>query len=55
VDEDYFEKPLRWEIGDIARVMVVVGPVSSVFDYTTFFTLLYVFDAWGRPELFHTG
>jgi Mg2+-importing ATPase len=55
VDKEYLEKPRKWEIGDIARFMVVVGPVSSVFDYATFFILLYAFDAWDRPELFHTG
>jgi Mg2+-importing ATPase len=55
VDKEYLEKPRKWEIGDIARFMVVVGPVSSIFDYTTFFTLLYAFDAWDKPALFHTG
>jgi Mg2+-importing ATPase len=55
VDKEYLEKPRKWEIGDIARFMVVVGPVSSIFDYATFFTLLYAFDAWDKPALFHTG
>ena len=32
-----------------------IGPVSSIFDYLTFFIMLYVFNAWHKPELFHTG
>jgi P-type Mg2+ transporter len=55
VEIEYLEKPRKWEIGDIARFMVFVGPVSSIFDYATFFTLLYAFDAWDKPALFHTG
>ncbi|QXP87441.1 magnesium-translocating P-type ATPase [Methylococcus capsulatus] len=55
VDPEYLDRPRQWEIGHIARFMLCVGPVSSLFDYLTYFVLFSVFDAWTRPELFHTG
>jgi len=35
--------------------MIVVGPNSSIFDYATFATMLYVFHAWTNPAPFQTG
>ena len=32
-----------------------IGPISSIFDYTTFFIMLTVFNAGTNPALFHTG
>lgn len=55
VDAEYIEKPRKWQIKDIARFMVFIGPMSSIFDYTTFFMMLYVFNAWKQPALFQTG
>lgn len=55
VDEEYLKQPRKWDIGNIARFMFFIGPISSIFDYATFFTLLYVFGAWDKPELFQTG
>jgi len=68
VDEEYLEKPRRWNIASIKKFMIFLGPVSSIFDYTTFFLMLLVFKCWdyakpGTPEtlkthyenLFHTG
>jgi Mg2+-importing ATPase len=55
VDAEYLTKPRRWEIGDLTRFMLFVGPISSIFDYATFFTMLYVFGAWRDPTLFQTG
>jgi P-type Mg2+ transporter len=31
------------------------SPISSIFDYITFFIMLYAFNAWNNPVLFHTG
>jgi Mg2+-importing ATPase len=45
VDEEYLEKPRRWEIADIGRFMLFLGPVSSIFDYATFALMWYVFGA----------
>jgi P-type Mg2+ transporter len=45
VDEEYMRKPRQWKIGDIARFMVVIGPISSIFDYTTFALMFFLFHA----------
>lgn len=55
VDEDYLAVPRKWDIGNIFKFMVFIGPISSIFDYATFFTMLYVFDSWNNPPLFQTG
>jgi Mg2+-importing ATPase len=55
VDEEYIQKPKRWDISFIRRFMVTVGPVSSLFDYATFFTMLFVFNAWTNEGLFQTA
>jgi Mg2+-importing ATPase len=55
VDLDYLASPRRWEIGGITRFMLLIGPISSIFDYATFFTMLYVFNAAHNPALFQTG
>ncbi len=43
VDPPYIERPQRWNIGIIRRFMLLVGPLSSIFDYVTFAVLLIVF------------
>ncbi len=55
VDEEYLRAPRRWDIGNLTAFMLCLGPVSSLFDYLTFATLLFVFDAWTRPALFQSG
>ncbi|MBB5372543.1 magnesium-translocating P-type ATPase [Acidocella aromatica] len=55
VDEDYLTRPRKWELGNITRFMIFIGPISSLFDYATFFTMLYVFHCWNNPALFQTG
>jgi Mg2+-importing ATPase len=35
--------------------MLCIGPVSSIFDYATFFMMLFVFHACNDPALFQTG
>ncbi len=42
VDDEYVERPKRWDIGFIRRFMVSMGPVSSLFDFLTFFLMLFV-------------
>jgi P-type Mg2+ transporter len=50
-------KPRPWHIGDIKKFVLSIGPISSIFDYTTFFVMLYVFGCWdpARASLFQTG
>ncbi|HTT56528.1 MAG TPA: magnesium-translocating P-type ATPase [Opitutaceae bacterium] len=43
VDREYLDKPRRWNIKSIQNFMVFIGPISSVFDYATFFLMLYFF------------
>jgi Mg2+-importing ATPase len=53
VDETFIRKPHRWDIKLIRDFMLYIGPVSSIFDFLTFYILLKVFLA-GEQE-FHTG
>jgi Mg2+-importing ATPase len=55
VDAEYLAVPRRWDIGNITRFMVLIGPISSIFDYVTYFMMLYAFGAWDKPALFQTG
>ena len=57
VDEDLVARPRPWNIGEIKRFILCVGPISSIFDYTTFFVMLYLFKCWdsARAPLFQTG
>jgi Mg2+-importing ATPase len=55
VDADWLAKPRKWAIGDIQRFILFIGPISSIFDYVTFFIMIYFFSAWTNPALFHTG
>jgi Mg2+-importing ATPase len=43
VDEEYIERPKQWDISFIRNFMAVEGPISSIFDYLTFFLMLFVF------------
>jgi Mg2+-importing ATPase len=64
VDLEQVEKPRPWDMGQLTRFIVFIGPCSSLFDYTTYFMMLYVFNCWdtSTPEiarqsasLFQTG
>jgi Mg2+-importing ATPase len=55
VDEEFLSRPRRWRIDDIKRYILYLGPVSSIFDYATFFVMLSIFHAWDNPTLFQTG
>ncbi|SEE16631.1 Mg2+-importing ATPase [Rhizobiales bacterium GAS188] len=53
VDPEATARPVKWDIKLIERFMLVFGPVSSVFDFLTFYALLYLFGA--GAALFQTG
>jgi len=53
VDPAYTRRPHRWDIRIIRDFMLLIGPISSIYDFLTFFFLLKVFHA--RETLFHTG
>ena len=53
VDEALVSRPQRWNVGLIRNFMLVIGPVSSLYDFVTFGVLLGVFHA--SEAVFHTG
>jgi Mg2+-importing ATPase len=53
VDEEFIRRPGRWDMRIIKRFMIYIGPISSLYDFLTFFVLLRVFHA--SEVLFHTG
>ena len=57
VDDDQVANPRPWKIEEIRRFILFFGPISSVFDYTTFFAMLWIFDCWdpSRAPVFQTG
>lgn len=57
VDPEQIAKPRPWSMNEIARFILFIGPCSSLFDYATYFMMLYVFNCWdaARASLFQTG
>jgi Mg2+-importing ATPase len=55
VDAEWLTRPRKWAISELRRFILFIGPISSIFDYATFFIMLYVFKCWNNPALFHTG
>jgi Mg2+-importing ATPase len=57
MDEEYLARPRKWDAGDIGRFMVRIGPVSSIFDLTTFALMWWMFGAnsAAHQSLFQTG
>jgi len=53
VDQEFIEKPRGWNLATLRNFMLVIGPVSSIFDFLTFWVMLEVFSA--GEALFHTG
>jgi len=57
VDEEQVARPRPWNIDEIKRFVLFIGPISSIFDYTTFFIMLWIFKCWdpARASVFQTG
>lgn len=57
VDPDQIARPRPWSMGQITRFILLIGPCSSLFDYSTFLMMLYLFGCWdpAQAPLFHTG
>lgn len=53
VDASMVTHPHKWDLKFIRRFMIVFGLISSVFDYLTFFVLLFLLKA--DESLFQTG
>ena len=52
MDEDWLKRPRQWGIGSLARFMVLIGPISSIFDITTFLGMWFIF---GANSMEHQG
>jgi len=57
MDKEYLQEPRNWDAGDIARFMIWIGPISSVFDITTYCLMWFVFGANSpaHQALFQSG
>jgi Mg2+-importing ATPase len=53
VDASYIKTPKKWDMEFIKKFIVIFGPISSVFDFITFFVLLFIFNA--DVSLFQTA
>lgn len=53
VDPEVLQRPQRWDIRTIRNFMLIIGPISSFYDFLTFFILRHLFHA--GETLFHTG
>ena len=55
VDLALLRRPKRWRIAFIRQFMMIIGPISSIYDFLTFAALLWMFHASMNAPLFHTG
>ena len=57
VDPEQVSKPRPWTMGEISRFILFIGPISSIFDYTTYFMMYYLFKCQNlaHASLFQTG
>ena len=55
VDADQIERPRPWDIKALTRFILFIGPCSSIFDYTTFLLMLYLFGCWDTSTAAHAA
>lgn len=57
MDKEYLLKPRKWDASDLSRFMIYIGPISSVFDITTYLLMWYMFKCQSpeHQSLFQTG
>ncbi|MDR0267831.1 magnesium-translocating P-type ATPase [Paenibacillus sp.] len=57
MDKEYLRKPQTWDAKSVSRFMVFIGPISSIFDITTYALMWYVFSANSvdHQSLFQSG
>jgi P-type Mg2+ transporter len=53
IDKEYTIKPRPWNVNYIKKFMIIIGPISSIYDFLTYGVMLFIFHA--SPQLFHTG
>jgi Mg2+-importing ATPase len=57
MDEEFLKSPKKWDASSLRRFMVIIGPISSIFDVITFLVMWYIFSAnnIGHQALFQSG
>jgi Mg2+-importing ATPase len=57
MDEEFLKSPKKWDASSLSRFMVIIGPISSIFDVITFLVMWYIFSAnnIGHQALFQSG
>jgi Mg2+-importing ATPase len=57
MDEEWLKKPRQWGIRGMARFTVLIGPISSIFDITTYLGMWFIFRAnsLATQSLFQTA
>ena len=57
VDPEQVAKPRPWDMKQLTRFILFIGPCSSIFDYTTYLLMLYGFGCWdvSTPERAHAS
>lgn len=57
MDKEFLMKPRRWDSSDLSRFMVFIGPISSIFDITTYLLMWFVFGCQSEEmqTLFQSG
>jgi len=71
VDKEYLQRPRKWDASDLSRFMIFIGPISSIFDITTYLLMFFIIgpavmggvsyfalsgvDQFTFQQLFHTG
>ena len=43
VDEEFIAKPRKWDASSVGNFMIWIGPTSSIFDFTTYIFMYFVF------------
>lgn len=57
MDKKFLQTPRKWDAKSVGRFMIFIGPISSIFDYATYFVMYYVFAAntIADQSLFQSG
>ncbi|ERM18873.1 magnesium-translocating P-type ATPase [Brevibacillus laterosporus] len=57
MDKKFLQTPRKWDAKSVGRFMLFIGPISSIFDYATYFVMYYVFAAntIADQSLFQSG
>lgn len=57
MDTEYLRKPRKWDASGLSRFMIWIGPISSIFDLTTYLLMWYLFQCQSAEmqALFQSG